>query len=281
METVQSQESQTQTQSDSYQNPIHPYFSIGGVRINAVTLAQTIQLMDDWIKHRHKNYIVLTGAHGVVEMQSDGKLKDINNKAGLVTPDGMSVVWTGRSRGLKLEKVCASNIMFGTYDVSVERGYKHFFYGGAEGVADKLVEELKKMHPGFQSVGTYCPPFRPLTAEEKSEVVDMINASGADIVWVGVGCPKQEAFMNEFRSLLNVPVMLGVGAGFDFLSGTKPLAPSWVFYSGFEWLFRVFTDPKRMGPRFARVVPNFLWLFVKELFGFKKPLNITPEMAQQ
>ena len=281
MEVAQSNISDKLTSNNGYTNPIYPYFIIGGVRINAVTLDQTIGLMDEWIRNRHTNYIVLTGAHGVVEMQSDEVLKDINNRAGLVTPDGMSVVWTGRSRGHKLEKVCASNIMFGTYSVSVERGYKHFFYGGAEGVADKLVEELKKMHPGFQSVGTYCPPFRSLSPEEKTGIVEMINASGADIVWVGIGCPKQEAFMNEFRSLLNVPVMLGVGAGFDFLSGTKPLAPQWIFHSGFEWLFRVFSDPKRMGPRFARVVPTYLWLYIKELFGFKKPLTITPEMVQQ
>lgn len=245
-----------------------PHFLISGIRINAVTLNDTISIIDQWIKENHRSYVVLTGAHGVTEMYRDEWLKRINNAAGLVTPDGMSVVWVARFRGFRsIEKVCASNIMLSTFAVSVERGYRHFFYGGAEGVADLLADKLKQEHPGFEVVGTWCPPFRALTETEIVEVSDYINAAKPDIVWCGLGCPKQERWMARFRPLLTAPVLIGVGAGYDFLSGQKPLAPLWVHKSGFEWLFRLLSEPRRLWPRYSRVIPGFIFLVLAESLG--------------
>ena len=139
-------------------------FNILGVSISAVNMEQTIDgAIDNWIKNDHRDYIVLTGVHGVIEMQKDDVLKKINNNSGLTTPDGMPIVWIGRKKGFSnIEKVYAPDIMINTFKVSAERGYKHYLYGGKEGVAEKLKEKLEIDYPGIQVVGTYCPPFREL-----------------------------------------------------------------------------------------------------------------------
>lgn len=245
-------------------------FNILGVRIHEVTLAKTIGVMSDWIEKKQKDYIVLTGAHGIIEMQDDDQLKDINNRAGLVTPDGMPEVWLGKLKGYRdIEKVYAPEIMEKAFEVSAERRYKHFFYGGKDGVAEKLKNLLQVRYPGINIVGTFFPPFRPLTEEEKLDVVNKINRLDPDIVWCGLGCPKQEKWMAEFRPLLNAPVLIGVGAGFDFLSGEKSLAPYWITRSGFEWLYRIFSDPKRLLVRYLEIVPKFVILNVIELLNGK------------
>ena len=245
-------------------------FYILGVRINEVTLQKAIDIIDEWVQARRKDYIVLTGAHGIIEMQDDAQLKNINNHAGLVTPDGMPEVWLGKLKGYKnIEKVYAPEIMEKIFEASVAKSYKHFFYGGKAGVAEKLKNVLENKYEGIKVVGTFYPPFRPLTKEEKNEVVNQINNSNPDIVWCGLGCPKQERWMAEFRPLLNAPVLIGVGAGFDFLSGEKPLAPYWVTRSGFEWFYRIFSDLKRLISRYGKIVPRFIVLNLAELFTGK------------
>jgi N-acetylglucosaminyldiphosphoundecaprenol N-acetyl-beta-D-mannosaminyltransferase len=242
-----------------------PRFAIGGVRIDAIRLADAIETIDAWVRERRRDYVVLTGAHGVVEMQRDEELRAINNAAGLVTPDGMSVVWVGRLRGFRqIEKVYAPDLMRGVFAHGVQRGYRHFLYGGDEGVADLLAGKLRAAYTGIDVVGTHCPPFRPLTEEETADVAAGINASRADIVWVGIGCPKQERWMARFRPLLDASVLVGVGAGFDFLAGAKAEAPAWIKYSGFEWLFRLAFEPRRLWPRYSEVVPGFLRLALAE-----------------
>ncbi len=246
-------------------------FDVLGVSISAVNMEQAVAVMDDWITGGHKDYVVLTGAHGVIEMQKDQELRRINNEAGMVTPDGMPNVWIGRIKGHKhVEKVYAPTIMMETYQFGLERGYKHFFYGGKEGVADKLAKKMDEKYPGIRIVGSYCPPFRPLTASEKGDVAEKINATKPDIVWVGLGCPKQERWMKEFHPLLGAPVLIGVGAGFDFLAGERPLAPKWIQNSGLEWLYRLFSDPKHLWRRYGRVVPLFIFLNVLEFLGLRR-----------
>lgn len=237
-----------------------PSFEVAGVKINAVNVETVVAVIDDWIDRGHRDYIVLTGAHGVVEMQDDDELLAINNQAGVTTPDGMPLVWLGRLHGHRaIEKTYAPDIMNATFAVSPERGYRHYLYGGKEGVASALKHVLEKRFPGIEVVGTHCPPFRPLTDDEVSTRAAAINRSGAQVVWCGLGCPKQERWMARFRPLLEAPVLIGVGAGFDFLTGNAPLAPRWVQHSGFEWLFRLASEPKRLWPRYARVVPRFLY----------------------
>lgn len=242
-----------------------PEFHIAGVRIHAIRVADAVSTIDEWIRTHRRDYIVLTGAHGVVEMQSDAQLRDINNKAGLTTPDGMSVVWVGKLKGQRgVEKVYAPDIMVETFRSGVDRGYRHFLYGGDVGVADILRAKLSARFPGIQIVGTYCPPFRPLTDAEVEDVAAQINRAAPDVVWVGIGCPKQERWMAKFRPILQAPVLIGVGAGFDFLAERKPLAPRWIQHSGFEWLYRMLSEPKRLWPRYSRVVPRFMYLVARE-----------------
>ena len=209
---------------------------------------------------------MLTGAHGVVEMQSDDELRAINNAAGLTTPDGMPVVWVRRRAGFRrIEKVYAPDIMDRVFAAGAAAGWRSFLYGGKEGVAERLAAVLRERFAGSDIVGTHCPPFRPLTAAEEDALVAEIDASGADIVWVGLGCPKQERWMARFRPRLRAPVLIGVGAGFDFLTGEARRAPRWVQLSGFEWLYRLVSEPKRLWPRYSRVVPRFLLLAAREL----------------
>jgi N-acetylglucosaminyldiphosphoundecaprenol N-acetyl-beta-D-mannosaminyltransferase len=243
-----------------------PEFFVSGVRIHAIRVADAVSTIDDWISRKHQDYVVLTGAHGVVEMQSDAALREINNRAGLTTPDGMSVVWVGRLRGQRnIEKVYAPDIMHETFQFGVARGYRHFLYGGNDGVAQALKEKLEERYPGIQVVGTYTPPFRALTDAETSEVIRAIDSVETDIVWCGLGCPKQERWMRDFRPKLKAPVLIGVGAGFDFLSGKKPLAPRWIQRSGFEWFYRMLSEPRRLWPRYSRVVPKFVYYAMRDL----------------
>ena len=249
-----------------------PEFYVSGVRINAIRVADVVSTVDEWIAAGRRDFIVLTGAHGVVEMQRDEELRRINNRAGLTTPDGMPVVWIGRLKGhAGIEKVYAPDIMHAAFDHGVAKRHRHFLYGGDEGVANALRGTLEERYPGIRVVGTHCPPFRPLAADEEQQIADEINAADPDVVWVGIGCPKQERWMNRFRPLLNAPVLIGVGAGFDFLAGRKPLAPRWIQRSGFEWLYRMMSEPKRLWPRYSRVVPLFIYFAVRDWLGLPAP----------
>jgi N-acetylglucosaminyldiphosphoundecaprenol N-acetyl-beta-D-mannosaminyltransferase len=254
-----------------------PEFYVAGVRIHAIRVADVVSTIDAWVGGGRRDYIVLTGAHGVVEMQSDPELRAINNRAGLTTPDGMPLVWIGRRKGFTaIEKVYAPDIMTAVFEHGVSRGYKHYFYGGDEGVADMLSRGLSARFPGIRIVGTFCPPFRPLEAAEVADVSDRINRAGPDIVWVGIGCPKQEKWMHQFRPLLHAAALVGVGAGFDFLSGRKPLAPRVIQRSGFEWLYRMVSEPKRLWPRYSRVVPRFLYLAAADYFASRTERRSAP-----
>jgi N-acetylglucosaminyldiphosphoundecaprenol N-acetyl-beta-D-mannosaminyltransferase len=144
--------------------------------------------------------------------------------------------------------------------VSSQRGYRQFYYGGAEGVADKLKQALITAHPKLDVAGTLCPPFRELTPEEDRAVVAAINAARPDIVWVGLSTPKQEFWMVNHLGRIEAPVMVGVGAAFDFLAGEKRQAPPWMQRNGLEWLFRLCSEPRRLWRRYAYIVPGFLLL---------------------
>ncbi len=234
-----------------------------GVGISAVNIPLAVKTIDRWIARRSKNYVCITGVHGVMESQRDPALKHIHNAAGMVTPDGMPMVWMNKLRGNShVTRVYGPDLMLAVCEESVKKGHKHFFYGGAEGVADLLKQRMEEKFPGIQVVGTYCPPFRPLTAEEDQKLIEQINASGADIVWVGLSTPKQERWMSGHIGKLDAPVMVGVGAAFDFHAGLKKQAPKFIQHSGFEWLFRMITEPKRLWKRYMINNP----LFIANLF---------------
>jgi N-acetylglucosaminyldiphosphoundecaprenol N-acetyl-beta-D-mannosaminyltransferase len=243
-----------------------PSFEVAGARIDAVTLESTLDILADWIRTGRREYVVMLGAHGIVEMQRDPRLREVDNAAGLVTPDGMPNVWLGRWKGHReVEKVYAPDIMHGAFARGCLPGWRHYFYGGGPGVAEALARRMTALYTGLLVVGTETPPFRPLTDEEALATAARIDAAAPHLVWVGLGCPKQDHWMARFRPLLAAPVLLGVGAGFDFLSGSKPLAPRWLQRSGLEWLFRLLSEPRRLLPRYARVIPRYSLCFVREV----------------
>jgi N-acetylglucosaminyldiphosphoundecaprenol N-acetyl-beta-D-mannosaminyltransferase len=206
-----------------------------------------------------------------MESYRDHSLRGIHNAAGLVTPDGMPLVWLGRFMGARIDRVYGPDLMLAVCESSVEKRYSHFLYGGAPNVPEKLAQELTDRFPGLRIAGTYSPPFRELTAEEDRRAVEMINASGAQIVWVGISTPKQERWMFSHVRSLKVPVMIGVGAAFDIHAGLKPQAPPWMRRSGLEWLFRLGTEPRRLWKRYAVNNPMFMALAARQLLGWNPP----------
>jgi len=245
-----------------------PKANILGVEVSAINMEMALHTIEDWIARRESHYVCVTGVHGVMESQRDEEVRRIHNAAGLVTPDGMPLVWLSRLMGFShVERVYGPDLMLAMCARSVTQGYHHFFYGGAPGVAEKLVLCLQSRFPTLQVSGTYSPPFRPLTPEEDVAVVGCINAAQSDIVWVGISTPKQECWMKEHVGRLCAPVLIGVGAAFDFHAGVKRQAPRWMQQSGLEWLFRLMTEPRRLWRRYLINNTCFLWLVLLQALG--------------
>lgn len=241
-----------------------------GVQISAVNMPQAIEIIELWIKNGDPNYICVTPAHGVMECQHSPELQQIFNQSGLTTPDGMSIVWLLRLLGHKnVRRVYGPDLLQEICSVSKDKGYKHFFYGGAPGIPEQLATKLIEQFPGLNVVGTYSPPYRSLTTNEDAQIIQMINKSGADIVWVGISTPKQEIWMHEHLGKLKPPVLIGVGAAFDFLSGNKKQAPKWIQKSGFEWFFRLANEPTRLWKRYIQY-PLFIILVLAQILGISK-----------
>lgn len=239
--------------------------AILGVETSAINMDDAVATVADWIERRHPNYVCVVPAHSVMAAREDDELREIMNRSGMTTPDGVAIVWLLKLRGYRqVERVYGPDLMRALCGASVERGWRHFFYGGAEGVADELAAALTADSKGLDVVGTYTPPFRPLTPDEDADVVSRIQESGADIVWVGIGSPRQERWMADHVGRVGAPVLIGVGAAFDFLSGRKPQAPRWMQRSGLEWLFRFGTEPRRLWPRYSRY-PLFALLALIEV----------------
>lgn len=243
-----------------------------GIYVSAVNLDLAAQRIESWIKRRNeKHYVCITGVHGVMESQDNAELKRIHNAAGMVTPDGMPMVWANKLRGNgHVSRVYGPDLMLRICGDGVSRGYRHFFMGGAEGVAELLARKLVERFPGMQVAGTFCPPFRKMTEDEDRALIEQINASRADVVWVGLSTPKQEFWMSDHVGKLEAPVLVGVGAAFDFHAGTKKQAPRWMQKSGLEWLFRLCSEPKRLWKRYLKNNPRFVWRFAMQLLKLKR-----------
>jgi N-acetylglucosaminyldiphosphoundecaprenol N-acetyl-beta-D-mannosaminyltransferase len=229
--------------------------------------------MEAWIARRGGcRFICVTGMHGVTEAQHDGEFKDILNASDLVVPDGFPLVWLGRRKGYSQlrRRVYGPELMATFCGQTAGKAYRHFFYGGAPGVADELAKRFREKYPGLQIAGTFCPPFRALTAEEDEEVIRSIRNSHADIVWVGLSTPKQERWMFEHRDRLNVPVLIGVGAAFDIHTERTSQAPRWMQEHGLEWFFRLTHEPKRLWKRYLLYGSEFVFLVMLESLGVKR-----------
>jgi N-acetylglucosaminyldiphosphoundecaprenol N-acetyl-beta-D-mannosaminyltransferase len=249
-------------------------FEVLGVQVHAVQTQNVVARMEEWICDRSRcrsHTIAPTGMHGIVEAQHDPSFKEILNSADAVVPDGMPLVWLGRRRGHHLpRRVYGPDLMLEFCEKTVGCGYRHFFYGGEPGVPGRLAEALKRRFPEIQVCGTFSPPMRPLGPAEDKEVVSMISRAAPDVLWVGLGTPKQERWMHEHRDQLRVPVLVSVGAAFDILSGRRSQAPRWMRDHGLEWLFRLLQEPRRLWHRYLIYGAEFIayllvdWLHLKD-----------------
>ncbi len=238
-----------------------------GVRVDPTNMDAAVRTVLDWAAGTNSRckYVCVSALHGVVEAHSDDSFRAILNSADFNVPDGMPLTWLGWFAGFdKMGRVYGPDFMLRVCGASVESGTRHFFYGGNEGVADDLASRLESMFPGFDVAGTYCPPFRSLTASENAGVIAMINKSGAQIVWVGISSPKQERWMSEMAPHLGAQVLIGVGAAFDYNTLRIRRPPIWLQKSGLEWLSRLLQEPRRLAKRYFTGIPRFCWGVLKQ-----------------
>ncbi len=250
---------------------VHAYANVLGVKVSAINLDLAVNLADQWVAAGTPGYICVTGVHGVMEAQSDPNLRRILNHAVINAPDGMPMTWVGRLQGFEhMDRVYGPEFMTAMCRLSVERGYRNFLYGGEPGVAELLSKILQRRFPGLQVVGTYTPPFRRLTPEEENELEAQVRGSVPHIVWVGLSTPKQERFMAEFVDRLQAPLLVGVGAAFDYHTGRIHDCSAWVKRAGLQWLHRLLQDPRRLWMRYLRNNPAFLWHIAWQLSGLRE-----------
>lgn len=259
----------TPTQPDSNSVPKNPvsdpkfiqkYADVLGVKVSAIDLSTAVDMADRWVAANNRGYICVTGVHGVMEAQKDAELLRILNHAFINTPDGMPMSWIGHLQGLsQIDRVFGPDFMAAMCQLSARRGYRHFLYGGNSGVAELLKENLERRFPGLQVVGTYTPPFRNLSAAEEEDVLNQVQASKPHILWVGLSTPKQERFMAHFVDRLEVSLLVGVGAAFDYHTGRIRDCPHWIKRAGLQWLHRLLQDPRRLWRRYLYNNPAFVW----------------------
>jgi len=242
-----------------------------GVGISVLNLERARAEIAEAVRARRKGYICVTGVHGVIEAQGDESFRKILNNAFLCTPDGMPMVWLGRIHGHpEMRRVYGPDLMLDICAWSETNPCRHFFFGGAPGVAELLAEKLKTRFPKMEIAGTFTPPFRPLNPAEEAELCEKIRAARVDILWVGLSTPKQEKFMAEYLPKLDATLMVGVGAAFDFLSGRVKQAPRWMQRSGLEWFYRLCSEPRRLAGRYFKNNPLFVAKVAMQLSGLKK-----------
>lgn len=220
--------------------------------IDNLTMQETLQAIDQLIQEDGNSYVVTPNVDHIVQLETDKELQDVYANAALILTDGKPLLWIAKLYGTQIkEKISGSDLFPLLCDMAAKKKYKMFFLGAAEGVAAKAAENLKKRYSGLQVAGTYSPPYGfEKDALEIKKIAEMIKEAQPQILIVGLGCPKQEKFIWNNREYLNVPVSLGLGASFDFEAGNIKRAPRWMQKCGFEWLFRITQDPKRLFKRY-------------------------------
>lgn len=245
-----------------------PRENVLGVGVSAINTGDALGVVDGWIRSGDRQYVCITGVHGVMESWRSEALRRIHNQAGMVTPDGRPLAWLLRLGGHRdTAQVCGPDLMPALVAAGQDRGYRHFLYGAMPDTLERLQAGLLRVAPRAQIVGTLAPPFRPMTAQEDRDAILHINACRPDIVWVGLSTPKQEIWMAGHRDALTAPVLIGVGAAFDINAGLKQRAPRLVQRLGLEWAYRTAQEPRRLAGRYFRNNPAFLGLVLLQKAG--------------
>jgi len=247
------------------------HISVLGMKLNIVQIDDVIEIMQRWIEEKEVGkYVVIANANDAVMSKKAVDIKEAVNNSSLSVPDGISLVLAARAYGYPLRRrVYGPDLMNDFLKISQDKGYRHFFYGSTEDTLAKLKAKLKIKFPGLETVGFYSPPFISISQAQNQEIIEKINRASPDVLWIGLGCPKQQLWMHEYKDKLKVSVMVGVGAAFDFLAKVKPQAPSWMRDHGLEWFFRLATEPRRLWKRYLVGNTLFLVLFLKEFLGRK------------
>ena len=236
-----------------------PEFKILGVRVHAIQIPEVVSWMESVIGARAGGkFLAATGMHGITEALHDPQFKTVLNEADLVVADGMPLVWLARKSGFMLKRRVYGPELMDAFCRETGVRYRHFFYGGAPGVPERLARVMEERH-NIRIAGCWSPPFRALTDEEEAQLKEMIAVAAPDLLWVGLSTPKQERWMHSHRDTLSVPLMMGVGAAFDFHTGRLKQAPRWMQENGLEWLFRLTQEPKRLWRRYLVNGGEFIW----------------------
>ncbi len=249
-----------------------------GVKVDPTCMHEAVKSILAWARQPASapRRVCASGVHGIMEAQADERLRRLLNECDLNVPDGMPVVWLGRFGGFDgTERVFGPDLMLEVCRASVRDGLSHYFYGGGDGVAEALSRRLEHDYPGLNIAGTFTPPYRALSAEEKNKLVQAINRATPDILWVGLSTPKQELWCGDFFPHLNAKVILAVGAAFDYNTGRIHRAPRWMQNAGLEWTYRLVQEPHRLLHRYIANNPRFLWCITGQLMGMRT-YAITP-----
>jgi N-acetylglucosaminyldiphosphoundecaprenol N-acetyl-beta-D-mannosaminyltransferase len=238
-----------------------------GINVSRVDLILAVRQICAWVSQKERTYVCVAPVSTLVDARRNPKYLEVVNGAGMVTPDGMPVVWLARAHGCKdIDRTYGPDLMSALCDHGQNLGLRHFFYGGTDDVLKQLEQKLLLNYPQMKIAGMYAPPFKREVWQESVEIIDRINHSGADIIWVGIGSPKQDFWMRLHRPRLIAPVIVGSGAAFDFLSGAKSQAPLWMQRSGLEWFFRLCSEPRRLWKRYLIGNSLFLMYVIKDSF---------------
>lgn len=222
-----------------------------GLGISPLNLSRAIWQIESWITEARREYVCLCTVHGVMESQKSQRVRDAFNRAGMVTPDGMPLAWLLRRSGhADSGRVYGPDLMLATIERGIDKGWRHYLYGGREEVVDSLVHNLTTRYPEMKLVGRSSPPIGPVEQLASDQAAREMNLTQADIVWVGLGSPKQDLWMAAMRRRLNASVLIGVGAAFDIHAGSLRQAPRWMREAGLEWTFRLTQEPRRLWRRY-------------------------------
>jgi N-acetylglucosaminyldiphosphoundecaprenol N-acetyl-beta-D-mannosaminyltransferase len=237
-----------------------------GVPLALTDYEDTMDWMDATIAHGDKGYICVAATHTVMVCEEDPEFREAVLNSSLTVPDGQPLVWAMNALGGNLtDRVYGPDLMARYCERAAGTGTRMYLYGGRnQGALVQLALNLRQSYPGLKIVGGYSPPFRDLSEEEEDAIVEEINGTRADVVWIGVGAPKQEKWMAQMRPRLDAAVLVGVGAAFDFHAGLVPQAPDWMQSAGLEWLYRMAQEPRRLGPRYVRYNPRFVTGFARQ-----------------
>jgi N-acetylglucosaminyldiphosphoundecaprenol N-acetyl-beta-D-mannosaminyltransferase len=242
---------------------------LAGIPVAVTDYDEVMDVMDRMVEEREAGYFCAAPVHALMVARNDPEMHEALLRSTMVLPDGMPLVWAVNMLGERLrDRVYGPELMLRYSRRCAERGHRVWLYGGRDqGSLAQLALSMRHRDPGIHVVGGYSPPFRPLTPEEEDSLVDQINEARPDVLWVGIGVPKQEKWMARMRDRLEVPVMCGVGAAFDFHSGRISQAPHWMQDRGLEWTYRIAQEPRRLLRRYLWFNPLFVLVFARQLLA--------------